>query len=339
MNFADCLQLVEQGQDLEIHQMELAIAAMMDGSIAEDDMARFLLRLKEKGEAVDEVVGAAQAMRSRMTKIESDQENLVDTCGTGGDGSGTFNISTAAAIVAAAAGIPIAKHGNRAISSKSGSADALRELGVNVDASKQVVEACLSKVGLCFCFAPLFHDSVKNVGAARKKLGVPTIFNMLGPLCNPAGADYQVVGVGKPWQRDLIAAALQKLGTRRSVVVHGTDGLCEISNAAETQVSIVTGDSIVEETWTPEDFGLDRTTRESILAEDPKESVQRILQAISGEPSGARNIVVQNSAAAIWITDTSRSLRSCAELAIEQIESKKAQKMLEELVSCSQLEP
>ena len=339
MNFSDYISHVENGKDLEPAQMEQAISAMMDGSIGEDDMARFLILLKEKGEAVGELVGAAKAMRSKMTPIRSERENLVDTCGTGGDGSGTFNISTAAAIVAASGGVPIAKHGNRAISSKSGSADALRELGVNVDASRETVEKCLQEIGLCFCFAPLFHSSVKNVGAARKKLGVPTIFNMLGPLCNPAGAEFQVVGVGKPWQRPLIAKALQDLGTRKSVVVHGIDGLCEISNADETEVSIVSPDSIEETTWSPETFGLSRTPRTPILAECPSDSAALIQSALRGEQNAATDIVVLNSSAAFWLTDSSRSLEECAMLAKDEIQSGRAEKMLERLVKHSQVEP
>lgn len=339
MQLLDLIGSLKQRQDLSVHHMQEAITAMMEGTVAQETMASFLLALREKGESVDELVGAAQAMRSKMTPIRSPHSHLVDTCGTGGDGSGTFNISTAAGLVAAAAGIPVAKHGNRAISSRSGSADALRELGVNVDASQPVVEKCLKEIGICFCFAPLFHGSVKNVAAVRKQLGVPTIFNMLGPLCNPAGADFQMIGVGKPWQRPLIAEALQKLGTRKSIVVHGTDGLCEISNAAPTEVSIVEPDSIRETTWSPEDFGLRPSTRQEILADGPVQSAARIREAFSGQPGGARDIVVLNAAAAIWLTDSSASLMESTEIALKQIESGQALRMLEKLVAQTHFEP
>lgn len=335
MNLDNLVQALEQKKDLDSEQMEQVISAMMDGAVAEDDMARFLLCLKEKGESVDELVGAAKAMRNKMGRIHSTQTDLVDTCGTGGDGSGTFNISTAAAIVASSAGIAIAKHGNRAISSKSGSADALRELGVNVDASQPQVEKCLSGIGLCFCFAPLFHGSVKNVGAARKKLGVPTIFNMLGPLCNPAGADYQILGVGQPWQRPLIASAVQKLGCKRAVVLHGRDQICEISNAEETDVSIVNADSIEEAVWSPEQFGIHRSSREGILAANPGDSARLIREALSGRSGPARDIVVLNAAAAIWIKDPTQPLKRCAEICMQKIDGGEALAMLGRLVEMS----
>lgn len=335
MKLAAIISDIKQGHDLTVADMEPIITAMMEGSVEEAEMADFLLALKEKGEAVSEIIGAARAMRAKMTKIESDHPYLLDTCGTGGDGSGTFNISTAAAIVVSACGIPIAKHGNRAISSKSGSADALKEMGVNVTASKEVVEVCLREIGLCFCFAPLFHESVKNVGAARKKLGVPTIFNMLGPLCNPAGANFQMIGVGKPWQRDLIAQAVQGLGTEKSIVVHGNDGLCEVSNAASTDVSIVTPETIEHQTWSPEDFGESISSRKEIEAVDAVTSANLIKLALQPEPSTAKSIVVINSAAAIWLRDTSRTLNQCADLAREAISQGRGMEKLNALIQAS----
>ncbi|MEE2641564.1 MAG: anthranilate phosphoribosyltransferase [Planctomycetota bacterium] len=335
MNLSNIVNELTTGVHLESEDMQTAVTAMMEGHVTEEQMADFLLALKKKGETVPELVGAARAMRGKMSRIRSEREFLVDTCGTGGDGSGTFNISTAAAIVAAACDVPIAKHGNRAVSSKSGSADALNTLGVNVAAPSETVERCLEQVGLCFCFAPLFHQSVKNVAAARKKLGVPTIFNMLGPLCNPAAADYQIIGVGQPWQRPLIAEALRQLGTRKSVVVHGTDGLCEISNSAETDVSIVSPDGIEETRWSPELFGCQRSSREEILAENPEKSVARIREALDGTPGGALDIVVLNAAAALWLTGKSQSLEACAEECLAQIQNGRAREKLQSLVECS----
>ncbi len=193
----DLIGRVSGGQDLTMEEMSSAIDQIMQGNCEQQQIGLLLTALRAKGETVDEVAGAARAMRKHMKLIRSDRDDLLDTCGTGGDGSGTFNISTAAALVTAAAGVPVAKHGNRAISSKTGSADVLAVLGVNIEASITQVEACLEKLGICFCFAPLMHQSMRHVAAVRKKLGVPTIFNLLGPLCNPARAAYQLLGVGK----------------------------------------------------------------------------------------------------------------------------------------------
>ena len=196
------------------------------------------------------------AMRKHMTPIRTVRTGLVDTCGTGGIGSDLFNISTAAAIVAAASDVPVAKHGNRSITSKSGSADVLTALGVNVDAPVTTVERCLDELGICFCFAPHMHPAMKHVAPVRKQLGTPTIFNLLGPLCNPAGAPFQLLGVGKRELHETMAAVLARLGTEHAAVVHGTDGLGEISLAAPTEVIEVRGPALTRFTWRPEDFGL-----------------------------------------------------------------------------------
>lgn len=336
MKLNSFLKHIKQGNGLDEDEMKVVITSMMNGEISEDEMADFLLALKEKGESVDEIVGAARAMRSMMETIDSNRTSLVDTCGTGGDGSGTFNISTAAAIVAAGAGISIAKHGNRKVSSQTGSADVLTELGVNISASKSTVEKCLDDVGLCFCFAPLFHGSVKNVAAARKKLGVPTIFNMLGPMCNPARAEHQLIGVGKPWQREKLAAASQVLGTKKSIVVHGVDGICEISNADSTSVSIVSPSKISEAVWNPSDFGLANSDREGTLAADPITSANLIRSVLDNEPSPASDIVLLNAAAAIWLTQETLSLPDAVVAAKDSISSGKAQEKLEHLISVSQ---
>ena len=192
------IRIVEAGCDLSMEQMADAIGQVMEGGVAEEEIARLLIALHRKGETVAEVAGAAAAMRRRMTPIRSTRDGLIDTCGTGGDGSKTFNISTAAALVTAAAGVPVAKHGNRGMTSRSGSADVLAALGVNVEAEVACVEACLDQLGICFCFAPLLHRAMKHVSAARKRIGTPTIFNILGPLVNPASAPFQLLGVGRP---------------------------------------------------------------------------------------------------------------------------------------------
>jgi anthranilate phosphoribosyltransferase len=247
------LKIVEAGRDLSMDQMSEAIGLIMEGRCGEDQIARLLAALHGKGETVAEVAGAASAMRRHMTPIHHKQPVLIDTCGTGGDGSRTFNISTAAALVTAAAGVPVAKHGNRGITSRSGSADVLAVLGVNVEADVAVVESCLDELGICFCFAPLLHRAMKHVAAVRKRLPHPTIFNILGPLVNPASAPLQLLGVGKPKLQSLLAEALALLGTRRdcpnfrgengtvpfeqrALVVHGSDGLDEVTLGGITEV-------------------------------------------------------------------------------------------------------
>ncbi len=211
--------------------MRATIGLIMRGGCSDDQIARLLTLLAAKGETVDELAGAAAAMRDQMTLIRTKRTGLLDTCGTGGTGSVTFNISTAAALVVAAAGVPVAKHGNRRVTSRSGSADVLSALGVNVAADVPTVEACLDELGICFCFAPLVHQSMKQVAPIRSRLGIPTIFNLLGPLANPARAEFQLLGVGKPRLRPLLAAALARLGVRRAVVVSGDDGLGEVTSA------------------------------------------------------------------------------------------------------------
>ena len=238
----EIVERIHRRENLTMSEMSGVIDGIMRGQWSEADIAELLLALREKGETVDEVAGAAQALRAHMTPIRTVRRGVLDTCGTGGDRSGTFNISTAAALVTAAAGVPVAKHGNRGITSRSGSADVLAALGVNIEAPVAVVERCLDELGICFCFAPQLHPSMKHVAAVRRQLGVPTIFNILGPLCNPAAAPFQLLGVGRPPLRPLLAAALARLGTQRAAVVSGADGLDEVTLAAATHVTLVTGD-------------------------------------------------------------------------------------------------
>src|SRR3954465_1144804 len=219
--------------------MAAAFDAIIRGQWADDPIGLLLTAFSAKGETGDEIAGAADAMRRHMTPIRSRHAEVLDTCGTGGGDSKMFNVSTTAAIVAAAAGVPVAKHGNRSITSCSGSADVLTELGVNINASTFQVEACLDELGLCFCFAPLAHPAMKHVAAVRQKLGIRTIFNILGPLVNPAGACYQLLGAGRPELRPPLAGAVAKLGTQRTLVVSGEDGLGDVTLAGATQVTDV----------------------------------------------------------------------------------------------------
>lgn len=331
-------QLIEQvkrGKDLTMDEMSQVIGHVMTGALPDDVVASLLLSLRSKGEATAEIAGAALAMRQHMTPIHTSRTGVVDTCGTGGDGSGTFNISTAAAIVSAAAGAVVAKHGNRKISSRTGSADVLAVLGVNIDAGVESVEACLDEVGICFCFAPLMHGAMKHVASVRKSLGVPTIFNLLGPLCNPAGAPYQVMGVGRENLVPQLAEALAMLGTQRAVVVHGSDGLGEISNSAPTTVIEIQGSTLHETTWSPETFGLQPSRREPLMVEDPAQSAQIIRDILAGKSGAARDIVVINAAAALWVSGVQPTLTEGAQVASHAIDSGDAQATLDQLVLVS----
>lgn len=327
---------VSGGDDLTMDEMAEAIDFVMQGRCKDEEIGLLLMALRAKGETVDEVAGAAAAMRKHMTKIRSPHAELADTCGTGGSGRGTFNISTATAIVTAAAGLPVAKHGNRAITSKTGSADALAELGVNIEASLEEVERDLAELGICFCYAPLMHGAMKHVGPVRKKLGVRTIFNLLGPLCNPAGACYQLLGVGIPEIRPLLAGALEKLGTRRALVVSGEDGMDEISIGGTTNVSEVDASGTTEFTWEPGIFGLATTTStDGMLASNAVESAEIIRGVLAGRPGPARDTVVLNTAAALWLAGKANDPKQCTAMAQEAIDSGAARDLLAKLAKQS----
>ena len=272
------------GENLSMDEMSACIEAVMQGQASDGEIGVLLTALSAKGETAQELAGAAATLRRHMTPVRTGRAGVVDTCGTGGDGSGTFNISTAAALVAAAAGVPVAKHGNRAITSKSGSADVLVALGVNINATLERVEQCLDQLGICFCFAPLVHPAMKRVAEVRRKLGVPTIFNLLGPLSNPAGAPFQVVGVGRAELRPLLAEALALLGTQRAIVVSGEDGLDEVTLTGPTRVTEIRDGSLRNFTWTPADFGLVPADLASIKVSGPAASAELIRQVLSGKP-------------------------------------------------------
>lgn len=333
--FQEILGRVSGGVDLSTAEMVSAMDQIMQGKCTDEQIGLFLTALHTKGETFEEIAGAARAMRKHMTKLQTRHEIFIDTCGTGGDGSGTFNISTAAALVTAAAGIPVAKHGNRAITSRSGSADVLAELGVNVEASVPQVEACLDELGIGFCFAPLWHQSMRHVAAVRRQLGMPTIFNMLGPLCNPAEAPFQLVGVAKPHMRPLLARALPLLGIRRAFVVNGDDGLDEVTLTGTTHVTEAYGIKVRDLAWTPGIFGLQTDSLESLKVLGPNESAAMIRGILAGEKGPARDIVVLNAAAAIYtvvqFSNSNVTELSCAERAADAIDSGAASQLLADL--------
>lgn len=326
---------VSAGEDLSRDEMADAIGQVMTGAWNEQQIALLLTSLAAKGETMAEVAGAATAMRANMTPIRSRHEKLLDTCGTGGGGSKTFNISTSAALVIAAVGVPLAKHGNRSVTSKSGSADVLAELGVNIEADVAQVERCLDELGICFCFAPLMHPAMKHVGAVRKQLGIRTIFNLLGPLANPAGATNQLLGVGLPELRPLIASAIGMLGTERAMVVSGGEGLGEVSLSGPTEVTQVDADGETEFQWTPADFGLQTASLESIQVTGPDESATIVRQVIAGERGPARDIVLLNAAAGLLTAGHCATPSEGTQQAAEAIDRGAAAKLLEDLARLS----
>jgi anthranilate phosphoribosyltransferase len=325
---AEALKIVSDGHDLTESQMHELVGEFLSGDSDQGLTRSFLVALAEKQETVDELVGAARAMRDAMIRVECSQRPVIDTCGTGGDGSKTFNISTAAAIAVAATGLPVAKHGNRKITSATGSADVLAELGLNLDADVKTVESCLNRVGLCFCFAPLFHPAMRFVGEVRRSIPHPTIFNRLGPLCNPASAECQVLGVGDKTLQIKLASTLQRLGTKRSLVVRGEDGVDELSLSAHSVVFEVTPDAMIEHRWHPSDFGLEVAHRDTLYANDPTSSANCIREVLDGVRGPRRDAVVLNAACGLWIAGVSSDLKECSHRVQAAIDSHRARAVL-----------
>ena len=332
---AELVGLVVGGVDLSESQMHAAMDLMMRGECTDEEIGLLLSGLATKGETVDEVVGAATAMREHMTTIRTSRTGLVDTCGTGGGGSNTFNISTTAAIVAAAAGVPVAKHGNRSVTSRSGSADVLAAFGVNLEATREQVEACLDQLGLCFCFAPLAHPAMRHVGPVRRKLGIRTIFNILGPLANPAGAEFQLLGAGRGELQPLLAAAMQRLGTACTLVVHGADNMGDVSCSGPTEVTRVTPAAIESFTWSPADFGLAESPVESLAIDTPEQSAELVTRLLAGESGPPRDVVIMNAAAALIAAGKATNPADGAQQAAEAIDSGAAAGLLSRLAEVS----
>lgn len=305
---------------------------IMTGEATPLQVASFLTALRMKGETVEEITGAARVMREKAHRVNVSSNIVLDTCGTGGDQKGTFNISTTCAFVVAAAGVKVAKHGNRSVSSQSGSADVLAALGVKVDASRERVEACIAEIGIGFLFAPLLHEAMKYAVQPRRDIGIRTIFNLLGPLTNPAMANYQLIGLYSGELVGAIAHVLKNLGSIRAMVVHGLEGLDEISLCGPTQVAELRDGEVKEYRIEPEQLGLKRCALADLHGGNPDQSAVIVKNILQGNKGPARDVVLLNSGAALYVSGRADSVKSGMGLAAESIDSGRARQKLEELV-------
>ncbi|NLL13424.1 MAG: anthranilate phosphoribosyltransferase [Fibrobacter sp.] len=334
MTIQEAIKKVIAGNSLSIEESTRVFSDIMSGSATDAQIAALIVSLRMKGESVEEITGAASVMREKATLVcPKNKENVIDTCGTGGDNLNTFNISTASAFVAAGAGATVAKHGNRSVSSKCGSADVLESLGVNISISPDKIRDCLDKVGIGFLFAVSLHKAMKYAIAPRKEIGVRTIFNILGPLTNPAMATSQLMGVFSPSLTETMALVLRNMGSRSAFVVHGLDSLDEISLSSPTQVSELKNGTVKTYTIQPEDFGLKRTPLSEIKGGDPSENAVIIRDVLNGKPGPQRDIVILNSAFALAAAGLVSDPKEGIELASKTIDSGDALRKLEELVN------
>ena len=325
---------VVAGEDLSETTMHAVADAIMDGAATPAQIGALLSALRMKGETVDELVGTARAMRARMARVEFARP-VVDTCGTGGDGAELFNVSTAAALVVAGAGVAVAKHGNRAQSGRVGGADVLEALGVRIDLAPAGVARCLERAGVGFCFAPRFHGAMRFAAGPRKEIGIRTIFNFVGPLSNPAGATVQLVGVSEAKWTEPMAEALRRLGATRALVVHGGEGIDEISTAGPTRVSEVGSDGVTTYELRPSAFGLAERTSPPPRVADAGESAGVIREVLAGKAGPARDLVVVNAAATLVVAGRSADWRASADAAAASIDSGAAARTLARLVETS----
>jgi anthranilate phosphoribosyltransferase len=329
--FSSFVEALAAGKAISNAESHAAVAAMLDGQVSESAGAAFLTALRIKGESAEELEGAVTAVRERMTRWETgiDRDSLLDTCGTGGDRAHTVNISTGAAIVLAACGVSVVKHGNKAASSHSGSSDVLTALGVATDLEPDVSRGCLAELKIAFLFAPRFHPGLARVAPVRRELPFRTVFNLVGPLCNPASPARQLIGVPDEAHADLLAQVLARQNhIRRAAVVTGCDGLDEVSLAGPTRVSIIESGNVRQEVWEPEDFGLNRAGAAAIKVRDAAESAEKLTRAFEAEHGPVRDYVLANCAAALWVAGRS-SLRDGAALAAAAIDAGSAAELLE----------
>lgn len=333
MTMQDAIKAVTEKRDLSAEEMSATMRLIMTGEATPAQVGGFLIGLRMKGETIDEIAAAAGVMRELASKVDVDKNHLVDTCGTGGDASGSFNISTASAIVVAAAGGKVAKHGNRSISSKSGSADVLEAAGVNLEISPQQVAECVNEIGVGFMFAPLHHSAMKHAIGPRREMAVRTIFNVLGPLTNPAGAPNQVLGV---FSKDLVeplAHVLKRLGSEHVLVVHAEDGMDEISIASKTLVAELNNGEVHSYTIQPEDFGMTSASLDEIRARDSAHSLEIIKSVFNNTDGPAKDIVCLNAGAAIYAAGLTGTLAEGIEKAQQVIASGSVAEKLEQLIA------
>ena len=333
--FATSIEKLLRRQDLTVEESAKMMTEVMAGRAAPAQIAGLLVALSMKGERPAEVVGLATTMRANAVKFSKSYDDVFDTCGTGGDGASTFNVSSLAALVLAACGVQVAKHGNRAVSSRCGSADLFTALGVAVDAEPSVVERCLDDCGIAFLFAPTFHPSMRHAAQVRRDLGIRTVFNLLGPLTNPAAVRRQLVGVPRADLTDLIARALVELGSDRAWVAHGADGLDEVSTTGYTKVSECNNGIVRSFFLHPSDFGLPVAELEELQAESPEENEVIARAVLEGRPGAQRNMVLANAAAGLLITERVESLPEGVAKAAGAIDDGSAQSVLAHLATTS----
>ena len=331
--FQPLINKLTRQEDLTTEEAAAAMAEIMEGRAAAAHIAGLLIGLAMKGERPAEIVGFARAMRARAVQLSRRYEDVFDTCGTGGDRSGTFNISSCAAVVVAACGVRVAKHGNRSASSQTGGADVYEALGMRIDASPAVVERCLAEIGIGFFFAPTFHPSMKHAGPVRRELGVRSAFNLLGPLTNPAGAARQVVGVSSPELTELLARALLLLGTTRAWVVHGADGIDELTTAGYTKVSECRDGTVNTFYLHPTDVGLPKSPTGALAGGDARTNAAIIEAILAGERGAARYVVLLNAGAGLFVAGCADSVQDGIARAARAIDSGDAKRTLQRLVA------
>jgi anthranilate phosphoribosyltransferase len=331
----DILLKLCRREDLTRDEARDAFMHIMSGDASDAQIGGLLVGLASKGTTIEELVGAASVMREKVVPVQCDSDVILDTCGTGGDVRGTFNISTAAAIVVAARGIKVVKHGNRSASSKAGSADVLEKIGVKLDVDSKTLERCVKEANICFAFARNHHPAMKFVASARSALGIPTIFNLLGPLTNPANAKHQLLGVFAPELTDRLAAVLRELGSKHAWVVHADDGLDELSTLGPTRVSELKDGHITTSTFDPRSVGLEYARLSDLKIDSIDQAVSALRSVLSGEKGPKRDIVLLNAAAALVIAGASGDLRQGLKDAADAIDNGAALKTLETLIRCS----
>ena len=332
MMFRDYLEKIVDRQDLQQAEMSQGLSEIFSGSVTDAQVGAFMAALATKGETFEELAGAAQAMRKKAVRVDVPAADVVDTCGTGGDGANTFNISTTTAFVVAGCGVTVAKHGNRSVSSKCGSADLLETLGVNLNTDPEIVEEAIGEIGIGFLFAPMYHGAMKYAMKARKEVGLRSIFNMLGPLTNPAGANCQLLGVYAPQLTEMFAQALKMLGSKRAFVVHGHEGLDEISVCAPTRISELTDGVIRTYDIGPEQYFGDTADPQELIGGDPDQNAVICRSILKGEKGSRRNVVVFNAAAALVAAGRAPDFGEGIPQAEAAIDSGAAESKLEALV-------